>query len=46
MTITIEQGDYLPLICIRAFRADELIYRELIRKEQEADRRAMLEARR
>lgn len=42
MRIDIEQGDYNPLIYIRAFRGDTLIYRRLIRKEQEAEVREYL----
>ena len=38
--IEIEQADYDPLIFIRAFRRNKLIYRRLIRKEKEAEARA------
>ena len=40
--IEIEQVDYDPLIILRAFRGDEMIYRRLIRKEQEAEVRRLL----
>jgi hypothetical protein len=33
--IETEQTEYLPLIFIRAYRGDKLIYRRLTRKENE-----------
>lgn len=38
--IEVEPGDYAPLCIMRAWRGKKLIYRRLIRKEQEAEARA------
>ncbi len=43
--IEVEQGDYEPLIYIRAFDGGDLIYRRLIYKTDEAKCRALLTGR-
>ena len=40
MTITVTPGDYTPHVIIRVFEGDELVYRRLINRDDEAAARA------